>query len=187
MKKAKKSAIIWVSASIIIIAAIVWGAVITSRPGEEMDERTLVGIDNPKYDPKKDPNNPFNDDNRDKEGNYFYENKDLGFNITLPPEFIYFQTQRTDGDFYSDLEIFIPTSDPLYTHAVPPSYARPILVRVWDDLEAWQGENHDEYIIFGERDNRVYTMQLWEEPTSDWTDKWSDEMEAKLKQAVKML
>lgn len=175
--------------SIILAALIIVLIVSIFNRGPRKDEygRTLIGIDDPNYDPKKDPNNPFNEDYRDKEGNYFYENKDLGFNITLPPEFIYFQTQRWDNSSFSDLEILVPTNDPAYTHAIPPSYAKPIIVRIWKDMQDWAQEDQDRYVIFGEKRGRVYTLKFWDEPTKDWLDKWTSEMEVRIGQGVKLL
>jgi hypothetical protein len=187
MKKIKKSSIVLIIVAVSVLAVAVLLAIFGTGPAKDKEGHTLIGIDDPRYDPKKDPNNPFNDDYRDSEGNYFYENRDMGFNISLPPEFIYFQTQRSGNNSFSDLEIFVPTSDPNFTFAVPPSYARPILVRIWRSLDEWQQENQDDYVVFGEKDGRVYTLKFWDEPTIDWQDKWSDEMKVKLGQSVKML
>ncbi len=154
--------------------------------GPKKDEQghTLIGVDDPDYDPEEDPNNPFNDDNRDEEGNYYYENKDLGFSIKLPPEFIYFQTQRWDNKSFSDLEILVPTKDPEYTNATPPSYAKPLIIRIWKDMEDWEKEDQDDYVVFGKRNYKIYTLKFWDEPSSDWEDKWSEQMEAEIAQSI---
>lgn len=187
MNKRGKLYIILFATLIVLLIVLVVATVLSNTPKKDKQGRTLIGIDDPSYDPKKDPNNPFNDDYRDKDGNYFYENRDLGFNITLPPEFIYFQTQRWNNTSFSDLEILVPTNDPAYTHATPPSYAKPIIVRIWKDMDDWNEEDKNEYVVFGEKNGKVYTLKFWDTPTKDWTEKWTSEMEVFIGQNINML
>lgn len=184
MKRREK---LYIALFLLLIATLVAALLIfglKSGPKKDEQGRTLIGIDDPDYDPEEDPNNPFNEDYTDDEGNYYYENKDLGFSIKLPPEFIYFQTQRWDNSSFSDLEILVPTKDPEYTRATPPSYAKPVVVRIWRDMGDWQQENQDDYTIFGEKNGKVYTIKFWEQPSRDWVDKWSDQMESEIVQSV---
>lgn len=114
-----------------------------------------------------------------EQGVYNYRNQDLGFQINLPPEFIYYQTQRKDGSDYTDLEIFVPTSDRDYPQEIP-SYARPLLIRVYTP-ETWQElekiENEEGVIKLEESKDKVYAIKLWNEVPDDWQDKWSEDMQ----------
>jgi len=173
-------------AVILIVFLLVLG--LRQRPKKDEQGRTLIGIDDPNYDPDKDPDNPFNDNNQDEEGNYYYENKGLGFSLKLPPEFIYFQTQRWDDDSFSDLEILVPTNDPKYTRATPPSYAKPLIIRVWRDKNAWRkkgGENG--FSVFSEEEDRVYSLKFWSKPSKDWKEKWNNTMESNIKNSIKLI
>lgn len=112
------------------------------------------------------------------DGSYLYENKDLGFNLKLPKEFQYYQTQRTQGDGYVDLEIFVPTSDTKYLQEVP-GYAKPLTVRiinrdVWDKKE----ENFDLRLTekVGEKNDKIYTLVFWDSAPGDWRAKWNKPM-----------
>ena len=114
-----------------------------------------------------------------EDGNYHYQNKDLGFSLVLPSEFIYYQTQRTNFADYIDLEFFIPTNDTDYPQQVP-SYAKPIIVRVFIDSD-WQkvmeGQlSADKYEWLGEKNKRVYTVRFWDLVPDDWTDRWNKDV-----------
>ena len=113
-----------------------------------------------------------------EDGNYHYQNKDLGFSVILPPEFIYYQTQRTQSVDYVDLEFFIPTNDTGYPQKVP-SYAKPLIVRIFIDSD-WQkvlaGQlRADEYEWLGEKNKHIYTIRFWDKVPDDWTERWSNE------------
>lgn len=113
------------------------------------------------------------------DNNYHYKNSDLGFSLVLPPEFVYYQTQRTEEEAYIDLDIFVPTSDTGYPQAVP-GYANPIKLRVlsgdnWDEiLEA--AADGTKYQKLGEKNGRVYAARFWDAAPADWKDKWSEDM-----------
>ncbi len=116
-----------------------------------------------------------------KDGNYHYQNKDLGFSLVLPPEFIYYQTQRKNTDDFTDIEIFVPTNDTSYPQEVP-SYAKPIAIRIFSN-DYWNNSNEEErglYQKVGAKGNFVYTIRFWDYPPTDWTDKWSEEMKNKI-------
>ncbi|MBD3248299.1 hypothetical protein GF382_03340 [Candidatus Falkowbacteria bacterium] len=176
----------------VLIAAAIISVIMIGRgdgPKVKRDKqgRPLIGVDNPDYDPKEDPDNPFKDDNKDEEGNYYYENKDLGFSVTLPPEFIYFQTQRWNNSNYTDLEILVPTNDPEYLKATPPAYAKPLIIRIFKDMDYWAEEDQSQYVVFGEKNDKIYTILFWDNPSRDWDDKWTDEMKVKVGNNVKLL
>lgn len=117
-----------------------------------------------------------------KDGNYHYQNKGLGFNIDLPPEFQYYQVQRKDNLGYIDIEFFVPTSDTEYPQEVQ-SYAKPIIVRVFDK-SAWDGiieEDRFSWEEIGDKNEKVYTIKFWESIPVDWEGKWSDDMKMAIK------
>ena len=113
------------------------------------------------------------------DSNYHYQNKDLGFGLVFPPEFIYYQTQRTNHTDYIDMEYFVPTSDPNYPTPIQ-SYARPVLLRIYTGAN-WTADfesltDKDKYIKVGETKNRTYFLRFWDDIPSDWQSKWNDEM-----------
>lgn len=114
------------------------------------------------------------------DGSYFYQNRDLGFALTLPAQFIYYQTQRKEGEGFTDIEIFVPTSDTAYPQEVP-SYAKAVVVRVFG-RDAWtkSGQNDNFFEQAGQSGGRIYGIKFWEKAPRDWQDKWSDEIKKKI-------
>jgi len=110
---------------------------------------------------------------------YHYQNKDLGFEVALPSEFIYYQTQRKNTDDYIDLEIFVPTGDRSYYQEIP-GYGKPVVIRIFEKDTWEQVKNEEEniklYKKIGEEGGRVYTIRLWNKIPVDWRDKWTKEM-----------
>ncbi|MCX6796739.1 MAG: hypothetical protein NTW06_04570 [Candidatus Falkowbacteria bacterium] len=124
------------------------------------------------------------------DGSYHYQNKDLGFSLVLPADFIYYQTQRTDTTDYVDLEIFVPTSDTGYVQEVP-GYAKPIAIRVYKNKEAWEKHfaNPTEvknYQQLGSQGDKVYTIRYWTDIPIDWQGKWNQEMAKKIASGFKI-
>ncbi len=124
-----------------------------------------------------------------KDGYYHYSNKDLGFSLNLPKEFIYYQTQREESNDYIDIEFFVPTSDTSYRQKVP-GYAEAILVRVfvnenWDEILE-QAEDGKQYKIAGRKNKKVYTLKFWKKLPSDWQDKWNRKMEEEIQNSFKL-
>lgn len=120
-------------------------------------------------------------DQLSKDGNYHYKNKDLEFSLVLPPEFIYYQTQRKEaGNDFIDIEFFIPTADTAY-HQEVQSYAKPIVIRVFSK-DFWQNQERGKalYQKLAETRNKIYTIRFWDEPPADWANKWSEEMQKKI-------
>ena len=121
-----------------------------------------------------------NDMNRLTEDNsYHYRNKGLGFEMILPEEFEYYQTQRKENSDFIDIEIFVPTSDVDYPREVP-GYGKPIVVRIFES-SVWHAmsEDNEDKIIYkklGEKKDKVYTIKFWDQIPKDWIDKWSEEM-----------
>ena len=108
------------------------------------------------------------------DGSYHYSNKDLKFEVVLPSEFIYYQTQRIEGPGYIDIEFFVPTSDRRW-HIIP-GYAKPIIVRVYEE-KVWEEIDESEkedFLFLDRKKGNVYTIQFWEEAPEDWTNKWTD-------------
>jgi hypothetical protein len=120
-------------------------------------------------------------------GAYHYENRDLGFEIDLPADFEYFQTQRKAGDGFIDLEFFVPTSDTTYAQEVP-GYGKPLVVRVfeknvWDKPGSENEKNGFEKI--GQSD-RVYAIKFWREEPKDWLSKWNEDYKDSLINLIKI-
>jgi hypothetical protein len=131
----------------------------------------------------------INMDELSQDNLYHYRNDDLGFRLDLPAEFIYYQTQRNNSADYSEIIFFVPTSDPDYIYEAFPSYARPIIVRVYNE-EAWnqlseEDENKQEFEKKMVKTGRVYLLKFWENQPNDWQDKWSDQMKEFIGQALK--
>ncbi len=112
------------------------------------------------------------------DGTYFYRNEALGFSILFPKTFEHYQTQRTSGVGYIDLEIFVPTSDLRFGKQVQ-GYATPVTLRVfeknvWEEIS--QGKDNT-YKYLGEKKDKVYTITFWELAPSDWQADWSGSTE----------
>ena len=119
-----------------------------------------------------------------KDGSYRYENKDLGFSLTLPADFIYYQTQRIDKEDYVDLEIFVPTSDIDYQQEVP-GYAKPVVIRMYKNKAAWEKllADQEEAKLYQQlkiKGDKVYAIRYWSEAPNDWKEKWNDAMKKKI-------
>ncbi|MDD5071765.1 MAG: hypothetical protein PHQ42_03450 [Patescibacteria group bacterium] len=121
-----------------------------------------------------------------QDGKFYYRNKDLGFNLVLPPEFLYYQTQRKETPDYIDLEFFVPTNDTGYPQEVP-SYAKPAVVRIFDkdDWERIGGEGIFQKLgekkgWFSGGEKKVYSIKFWDEPPVDWLDRWSEKIEQEI-------
>jgi len=109
------------------------------------------------------------------DGNFYYNNKDLGFNLVLPPDFLYYQTQRKDGGNFIDIEFFTPTSDTAYPQEIQ-SYAKPIVVRVFNNKDLWNENGDKNGFQKLEKGNKIYAIKFWDKAPADWKDKWSEEM-----------
>lgn len=139
---------------------------------------------------KKDAVSPATTMDRPAEdGNYHYTNFDLKFSMVLPPEFIYYQTQRTTNVGFTDIEFFVPTSDLSYPQDIQ-SYAKPIIVRIydreiWDEYDETRGEKMS-FQKLGEKNDKVYGAWFWERVPSDWSDKWTEEMKKNIEQSFKI-
>lgn len=121
--------------------------------------------------------------------NYHYKNEELKFELTLPQEFGYYQTQRNNSADYMDLEVLIPTADTKYAGEIS-GYARPITVRVFNK-DFWQNqpedsENKTAFQKLGEKDDKVYAIAFWQIYPSDWQDKWNNEIKEKVIKGFKM-
>ncbi|HQB50950.1 MAG TPA: hypothetical protein PLT32_01890 [bacterium] len=119
---------------------------------------------------------------------YHYRNEDLKFNLDLPEQFIYYQTERTNSADYREIKFYVPTSDPEYTNATPPSYARPIVVRVFDE-EAWkklsdEDESKKDFTQAASRDSKVYLISFWDKQPADWQGKWSEAMKESITKSL---
>jgi hypothetical protein len=128
-----------------------------------------------------------NMDVKQLDGKYHYENRDLGFQIDLPAEFEYFQTQRQKGDGYIDLEFFVPTSDTFISQEVK-GYGKPFLVRVYEKnvWEKYDSSTEKKDLIKIGESNRVYAIKFWNQIPKDWKQRWTSEYEKSLTNMIKI-
>jgi hypothetical protein len=156
----KKTLIIWLPAVIILIAA----ATIFYR---------YTALKNEKFEIAGRP----------------YTNEDLKFSLVLPFEFEYFQTQRKNMQDYTDLEIFIPTSDREYPQEVP-GYAKPLVIGVLkkDEWEKREGkdENDAQMELVGSKGDIFYAVKFWNYLPSEWQARWSDVMKDNIIKSIKI-
>jgi hypothetical protein len=111
------------------------------------------------------------------DGSFFYRNEMHSFSLILPPAFEFYQTQRVEGQGYTDIEFYVPTSDTRFGSQIP-GYAQPIVIRVFEKA-VWEEVNQgsSEYKLIAEKGDKVFTIQYWETEPKDWQAKWSDENE----------
>ena len=125
------------------------------------------------------------------DGQYHYENRDLGFSLVLPKDFAYYQTQRTSNVGYTDLEFFVPTSDAEFSQSIPPSYGKPVVVRIFSsqkDLESQGNITADGNAkIVGEKGGKIYLMIFWVTVPSDWKQIWNEGYRERLINNFKIL
>ena len=124
------------------------------------------------------------------DGSYLYQNKDLGFAITLPPSFDYYQTQRKATESFIDLEIFVPTADRIYFQEAA-GYAKPIIIRIfskqdWQNLPA-EDEKKKNFIQVGQKRDKIYALGFWSKPPADWLSIWSEEIKGEIIKSFKSL
>jgi len=121
------------------------------------------------------------------DNNYHYQNADLGFSLILPPEFIYYQTQRKVINGATELAIFTPTADTLYQQEVA-GYAKPISVMIYTygDWGKLSEQNKVGLNKIGEKNNQVYAIQFWQKAPSDWESKWNEQMKENIIQGFKI-
>lgn len=118
-------------------------------------------------------------DKPSEDGKYYYKNKDLGFSLVLPEEFVYYQTQRKETNNFIDIEIFIPTSDNIYSQEVF-GYAKPLVIRIFN-FDYWQSVSEEDlYHKLGEDNNKVYTVKFWDKIPVDWEDKWTEDLKSSI-------
>ena len=110
------------------------------------------------------------------DGRYFYRNNLLGFSLILPKTFEHYQTQRAKGSTYTDLEIFVPTSDDSFGKQIP-GYAKPVEIRVFDK-DAWKNTSKQSSFKFlGEKKDKVFTILFWKKVPKDWQESWTEDVE----------
>jgi hypothetical protein len=120
---------------------------------------------------------------------YHYKNKDFKFSIDLPPEFIYYQTQRITRSDYTDVEFYVPTNDTGYSTKVS-GYALAVTVRIfsankWQETISGQLDGGS-YEWLSENKDRVYTIKFWNPAPADWQERWSEEMRQGIKNSFRL-
>ncbi len=121
----------------------------------------------------------------DNQVNLNYQNKSLGFELKLPEVIDFYTTQREEGENFTDIEFFVPTSDTEYSSQVR-NYARPVTVRVFQGLDRENIGKDSIYEIVGEKDNKIYTLRFWQNIPQDWQEKWNEDLEKNIKNSFKI-
>ncbi len=129
-------------------------------------------------------------DTLNQETGYDYSNKDLGFALHLPASFEYFQTQRNNKPKYTEIEIYVPTSDMSFPQPVP-GYARAFAVKVYDK-QGWnetngKDENDNLLIKLIEDESKVVSAVFWDNIPNDWAEKWSEEVKDQIIKSFKKI
>jgi hypothetical protein len=124
-------------------------------------------------------------DKAEEDGKFHYENKDIGFEISLPDTFEYYQTQRKNTENYSEMEFFVPTSDTSYPQEIQ-GYGRPITIRFYEN---WKSETSKEYVegtfeLIQENKKGTYFLKFWKTVPADWQKSWSKDIELEIKNSL---
>lgn len=137
---------------------------------------------------RKTTNDNYLMDELASDNKYHYSNKDLGFLISFPEQFIYYQTQRKNLDNSVVIEYFVPTNDLEYPQEVP-SYGKFLSVMIYDNqvFEEISDEQKEGFEYFGEKDEKVYLGLFWSRTPSDWQDRWSDSVKEEIKSSFKII
>jgi len=119
---------------------------------------------------------------------YHYSNKDLGFAISFPEQFIYYQLQRKNLDNSVVMEYFVPTNDLEYPQEVP-GYGKFLSIFIYskDVYEEMSEEEKSDYENFGKKDDKVYLGLFWSRSPSDWQDRWSSSVREEIQSSFKIL
>lgn len=125
---------------------------------------------------RKAPNNPINMDELSSDGQFHYKNDSLGFSVSLPKEFKYYQTQSKKEQDFQVLEIYVPTSDRTYQQEVS-GYGKAIEVRAYPESKWNKDDFGNNAKDVGKKNGLVYEMILWKNIPKDWEQKWNKDME----------
>lgn len=131
-----------------------------------------------------------NMDELSSDNQYHYENKDLGFGIDLPADFIYYQTQRRQIGDSITVEFFVPTKDQNIPQEIP-GYAKPITITLFTQ-EYWDGLEVDEdekmfYTELARANDKIYAMRFWSRVPTDWNHIWNEDYAKNLELAFTLL
>jgi hypothetical protein len=113
---------------------------------------------------------------------YEYQNKELGFSFIVPKEFEYYHFQQKRADGLIDLEAFTPTADTSYAQEVS-GYAKFVTIRVTDGKKD-PGEGFKK---IGAGKNKAYSIRFWQTLPTDWTDRWSPELQERMEKSFKII
>ena len=130
-----------------------------------------------------------NMDELSKDNQYHYRNEDLGFSLNLPEQFQYYQTERTNSADYQEIKFYVPTNDPAYVYEAFPSYAKPIVIRIYQAAAynklSKDDENKRDFQTVKTKGDKIYLIWFWDRQPKDWQNKWTEEMREAIKQSVK--
>lgn len=132
---------------------------------------------------------PVNMDELSQDNQYHYRNDDLGFSLNLPDQFKYYQTERTKSADYQEIKFYVPTNDPAYIYEAFPSYAKPIIVRVYQENAynklSKEDESKSEFQKIKVKGDKVYLIWFWDRQPKDWQGKWTEEMKEAIQKSLK--
>lgn len=114
-------------------------------------------------------------------GNFHYKNQSLGFEVTLPPSFEHYQTQRREKNDYTEIVFLVPTSDTSAFQVVS-GYAKPMTVRVYKQ----EKQDYGDFREFAQKGGNYYAVDFWGQIPQDWQDQWSEEVKNKIKRSLKL-
>ncbi|MEI7498110.1 MAG: hypothetical protein WCK11_02405 [Candidatus Falkowbacteria bacterium] len=120
---------------------------------------------------------------QDQDGKLHYTNQDLGFELYLPKQFEYFQTQRKNLAEYTDVEFFAPTSDMGYKQEVQ-SYGKFLIVRVKKQAATKPDTG---FMEAPNNQSGKFWLQFWEKQPKDWSKKWNKEVQKDIINTFKAL
>lgn len=121
------------------------------------------------------------------DGKYHYYNDLLGFELSLPESFKYYQVQRINNKGFTDVEYMVASKDNDYPKEFT-NFAKVIVVRIYDK-NFWDensGNINPAFKKIGEKSDKIYTIKFWEEAPSDWQDKWNEEVKHEIINSFKI-
>lgn len=122
------------------------------------------------------------------DGKFHYQNPDLGFSVDFPQVFQYYQVQRVNNDKYTEMQFFVPTADKNYPQQLK-DYGRYMVIQIYEK-NYWESLKDKKYIEdvyenLGEHDGRYYLVSFWKMEPSDWSGKWSMDVQREIVSSFK--
>ncbi len=122
-------------------------------------------------------------DELSEDGKFNYRNEDLGFRVSLPESFEHYQSERREGEGYTEIIFLVPSGDTSFFRDVA-GYARPITVRIYQDGEPESGP--EKWEEFGQKNNHRYFVSFWSGVPKDWQDVWDEDMKKEIRESLRL-